>query len=953
MTNFYCYRNYSLPLTFFLFYLTFSLLCVHRSHAFLGKYPIHNFTPTHYKAGIQNIDFAQNRDMTLFVANNLGILSFNGTQWETHALKTGKKQRSLAFDENTNRLYVGSQGEFGYFEEDWDYVSLVDKVPSVSRDFDEVWDVFFFNSNVYFCTFQGIYAYDGQSVSVIERSGGFNRSFSTSDKLFTQSPSGELFEIKGKELVPTFPKGLTDQIIAGIIPQGEGYLLFYNSGQIEFSTSFGVVEKYSDLIQALQGKYVNHVMQLSDTRLVISTQTSGLFLYDLQQQRIENITTEGGLQSSACLNTFQDYAGNLWVGMQNGMALIDINSPMRLINKEINIQGSGYEAFETDEGTYYTTSNGIYFLAKNATRCVFLKGTEGPAYGMQKITGKLYAGHHTGLFHIENGKATHIATTEGLWHLKQLRAKPDFAIGGTYSGLYLFKINERKELQPVQKIKGFNESSRFFQEDHEGRIWVGQFYKGLYQLSLNEDLTAATVTKVSDLYDLPIKERIILSNVDNEIHIATETGVYKFDETKDRILEAEVFSDIIGKEQVHFLVQGNQKHIHIFTENLVGFFKQISANNYIYVPSSLFQLRYSFNNDLLNVSVNTSNGVLFNANEGFIHYNPELEDRVTVEKEPVISKVYSVTEDRALYVRLPFEKRRVSTEQVLITHKAKVLQFEVESFKFKGASDQQFRYFLKGFDKNYGEWTNTTTKEYTNMREGEYELLVQTLNYLGETVTSTPLLLKVTPPFYRSLVAKILYVALATLMLTLAYRFQKQRLRRKEEKMNEAKQAELREKQNEVQELKDAKIKSELRHVNNLLAASTMNLVVKNEFLEAVKEELKQVKQKGKIVETKQALEQIVKEIDSTLRLQEDWQQFEHHFDKVHGDFLNRLRDEFHDLSPSEQKLCAFLRLNLNTKEIANLMGISSRGVEVARYRLRKKLNLTTSQNLSKFVLDY
>ena len=68
---------------------------------------------------------------------------------------------------------------------------------------------------------------------------------------------------------------------------------------------------------------------------------------------------------------------------------------------------------------------------------------------------------------------------------------------------------------------------------------------------------------------------------------------------------------------------------------------------------------------------------------------------------------------------------------------------------------------------------------------------------------------------------------------------------------------------------------------------------------------------------------------------------------------LKRLRDEFKDLSPNEQKLCAFLRLNLNTKEIANLMSISVRGVELARYRLRKKLDLHKGQNLSKFIMKY
>src|SRR5690606_27912787 len=158
-----------------------------------GKYPIKNFAPADYGAGIQNIDFAQNRDLTLFVANNLGVLAFNGNQWQTHALNTGKKQRSLAFDESKSRLYIGSQGDFGFFEHNWRYVSLLEKIPPDLRDFDEVWDVFIFDSQVFFCTFQGIYRYDGENVSVIRRPGGFNRSFLAGNKLFTQSPTGELF----------------------------------------------------------------------------------------------------------------------------------------------------------------------------------------------------------------------------------------------------------------------------------------------------------------------------------------------------------------------------------------------------------------------------------------------------------------------------------------------------------------------------------------------------------------------------------------------------------------------------------------------------------------------------------------------------------------------------------------------------------------------------------------
>ena len=945
-------------------YSVFLLAISHQADAFPGKYPIQNFTPADYKAGIQNIDFAQNRDMKLFIANNLGVLAYNGNEWEVHGLKTGKKERSLAFDENNDRLYVGSQGAFGYFTDDWGYVSLIDKIPASSRDFDEVWDVFLFDAKVYFCTFQGIYIYDGNSIEVIGQKDKLDKSFLVNGKLFTQSQQGNLLEIKDQQLVPAYPQKQNIQNIAGIIPEEEGHLLFYNSGEIEFVTSFGVSRKYQALKNALQDKYVNHVMQLSDTRLVVATQTAGLFIYDLQKQAIDNITTQDGLLSNACLRTFQDYSGNLWVGMQNGIALIDVNSPMRFTNREINLQGSGYEAYEVDEGTYYTTTNGIYFLEKGAMQSVFLKGTEGPAYGMQKITGKLYAGHHTGLFLLENGKAKRLAFTDGLWQIKQLRSKPRFAIGGTYSGLFLFKLNKDMELVAVQKIDGFDESSRFFEEDRNGRVWVSQFYKGLFKLNLSEDLKEAEAIKITGSNEQAIDEQIVLSRIENELYLATMNGIYKIDQATDQILKAEIFSEAIGEQQVYLLAQDNQKNIYVFGEQVVGFFKQVSPNNYVFVPSSLSQLRYSLNNDLLNVSVNTDQGILFNANEGFIQYRPELENRVTVDNTVVVSKVFSVTQNKILYELKPFAGKPEKKEGLAISHGAKVLQFDIESFQFNKVNNQQYRYFLKGFDEGYGAWVNTTRKEYTNLPEGAYELSVQTRNHLGETITSSSLSMSIKPPFHKSQLAKALYIILAGLVFFLFSRRQKKQYHQKTREVEKAKEKALAKKQEELNEverqkekellrLEEDKMKSELRHLNNLLAASTMNLVVKNEFIETIKEKLKEVNRKGKNRETKQALEQIVKEIDTTLRLQEDWEQFEYHFDQVHGDFLARLRDKFQDLTPNEQKLCAFLRLNLNTKDIANLMGISLRGVEVARYRLRKKLDLDKRQNLSKFILDY
>jgi DNA-binding CsgD family transcriptional regulator len=84
-----------------------------------------------------------------------------------------------------------------------------------------------------------------------------------------------------------------------------------------------------------------------------------------------------------------------------------------------------------------------------------------------------------------------------------------------------------------------------------------------------------------------------------------------------------------------------------------------------------------------------------------------------------------------------------------------------------------------------------------------------------------------------------------------------------------------------------------------------------------------------------------------------DWEHFQVHFDKVHGDFSRKFRAEYPHLSPQDMKLSAYLRMNLSTKEIAHLLNISVRGVEISRYRLRKKLMLERSLNLQEFILNF
>ena len=96
----------------------------------------------------------------------------------------------------------------------------------------------------------------------------------------------------------------------------------------------------------------------------------------------------------------------------------------------------------------------------------------------------------------------------------------------------------------------------------------------------------------------------------------------------------------------------------------------------------------------------------------------------------------------------------------------------------------------------------------------------------------------------------------------------------------------------------------------------------------------------------------IIKIIDKELSNNDSWDKFEYHFDQVHSNYLKKLLDNDIKLSPREIKLAAFLRMNMSSKEISAMLNITLRGVELARYRLRKKLKLERDQNLVEYLIE-
>jgi hypothetical protein len=183
---------------------------------------------------------------------------------------------------------------------------------------------------------------------------------------------------------------------------------------------------------------------------------------------------------------------------------------------------------------------------------------------------------------------------------------------------------------------------------------------------------------------------------------------------------------------------------------------------------------------------------------------------------------------------------------------------------------------------------------------------------------------------------------------------------KKEHEMKEKEKvykADAKEKENEIVALKNQKLQYELRHKSQDLASSTMNLIRKNEILFEINNKLEKI---GENISDKTDPTIIVKriqkmqdEIKRNIEHDNNWKKFQENFDLVYENYLKRLGEQYPVLTVSDKKLCAYLKMDLSSKDIAPLLNMSFRSVEMSRYRLRKKLTLERDINLTEFLQNF
>lgn len=935
----------------------------------IGLPEILNYSKQQYQAGAQNRQMRQDKKGLLYFANSEGVMTFDGINWKTYPLPNKSIVRCLEFGPD-NKLYVGGQDEFGYFSPDENgrliYHSMKDRLPVTERSFTDVWEIYFFRNSIFFQTSNNIYEIEGTHSNIYK---------STHWRFITLCNNRLIAQDYDKGLL-SFQRGVWAPFIeSSALPKDYFVTSLTEIGQdsaILTTVKNGVFLLSGNTITRMQSPFLDHISEthisasamVNKDHIALTTNLDGCYIIDKNGTLIQKFSVKEGLQNNNILDIYLDKEKNIWLGLDNGIAFIAYNNAIKHIYPDYFNEGSGYAASIFNNDLYIGTSNGLYKTRLTAEKDLsFVKGfflpvanTKGQVWNLSQVNGRLLMGHHDGAFAIESTTAVPIDNTSGFWtFLPFSNVLPSAVmIAGTYQGINFY--NYANGIFTSKPVVAHFESARFVCIDNN-KIWISHPYKGVYQVTMNGDIP---VTK-----QYALKNGILSPNgnyifrIKNRIILTTELGMFEYNEAHDNFEPSAFYNKLFGDKKIRYLKEDDSGNIWFVYDKIIGVVEMSdSTPHIIYFPEltnkfvSGFELVYPVN----------KNNILIGAERGFFHINFEQYKTIKYPLQVLITSVKAINKkDSLLFDGYTGE---VNDENAGARRKASRVSHSWNSFHFEFAcpvyaqqSNIEFSYFLEGFDKKWSEFSKRSEKEYTNLPAGEYSFKVKARNNLGNESGAVTYAFIVAPPWYQSNWAYAIYICLFLLGVYGLYRFQKNKFRSQQKKHEEEQkrlqylhQLELEKTDKEIVKLKNDKLEAEIQHKNTELASVAMHLVQKGEMLAKIKEQMEHLKKNPGNTKDSDDLKKIIRVLSDEDKIDKQWEQFTKHFDNVHSDFFSTLKNKYPSLSPNELKLSAYLRMNLSTKEMAQLMNISVRGVEISRYRLRKKLEISTEVNLFEFL---
>ncbi|MBU2975566.1 helix-turn-helix and ligand-binding sensor domain-containing protein [Zobellia sp. B3R18] len=910
--------------------------------------PIVKFSASEYGAENQNWDVTQNLQGYIYVANNEGLLEYNGSRWTLYPSFNNTAIRSLS--SYKDKVYSGSYMEFGYWTKNnkgaMDYHSISESIKEKLFEDEIIWNIEGLDKYVIFQSYDRLYFYDTDSKQLNFSTDKENnyRIFKVGQKIYLQKYDGRIFNLENgtEKLIATIPENLNVKFLLNMFSVNNGLVVLTRTKGL-YKIEDRTLKKWripADTL--LQNARVFRGIQLKDKSFMLGTISKGIISMSTDGQMTGVINQKNGLSNNTVLNLFEDADANVWAALDNGLDCINRQSYIREYNDRDGTFGTTYASITHNEKLYIGTNQGLFYKNLGSDESLkFIKGTEGQVWSLYSENDQLLCGHNNGVFSITGNTASLVAHIDGVWNFKPIPNRPHKLLIGHYSGLAILE-KDKGSWKLDHKIKGFEISSRFVEILDTHEIWVNHETKGIYRLILNNDLLSFDSATL--LPDVEKSKASGIVKVNNDLLYTNQNGIFKLQPRTNKFTKDSILSPLIsdGEYLSGKLVFDQRERLWSFKQTHIGYTQKGPLNNMvdfnsIPIGNNWRKMTLSFEN----ISQIDNNKYLIGKTNGYL----------LIDLDKVPNKPHQLMLDKVGVTKSEKETRYVSIlKKGQFSYKESTLDFHYSVPQYGKYTNVSYQYRLEGLDDSWSEWSPKPSVTFEKLPFGDYEFRVQSKIGNHASLNTVQYNFVIARPFYLSNLALLAYALLIFGLGFIVHKSYKTYYRRQNKKNMLESQRELQLKyiksEQEMTRLTNEKLNQEIESKNRELAISTMSLVKRNELLRRVKKELK------KSNDLFNKTHPVIKLIDKNLNSSKDRKIFMEAFNSTDRDFLTRAKELHPNLSSNDLKFCAYLRLNLSSKEIAPLLNISVKSVEVRRSRLRKKLNLNRETKLTDYILS-
>jgi len=920
--------------------------------AFSNKPHVINLSTEIYRADNKNWSIGEDEKGIIYFGNDIGLLEFDGIEWKLNRIPNSLTARSVAVLSHQT-IFTGSYEEFGRWDRDISgrlvYTSLSDKLDKALFKNDDFWKIWIADDCVYFQSFSSIYMYDYNTVKRVQAEKGFLFLSKVRNEFLVQQMLGPLYRLKGAELTRIDGSEIfRDTDVRVILPYSENsYLIGTATKGIYIYDGETFREWNTGLSAVLNSAELNCGVLTTKNTYFFGTILNGVYQVDSIGNIMDHISTESSLQNNTVLSLYEDKLKNVWVALDKGISYIQYIDNMSCYTDKVGKTGAVYGAALWNNKLFIGTNQGVFYITEEDLKkpdalsaMKLINGTQGQVWALKVIDGKLYCCHNKGLKEIQNNLsvADLFDIRTGVYNISEARYRgKDLLFLSTYQSL---KIVDRKK-NSVYEPRHISEPVINADVDHIGNLWLEHFNRGIYRCKLDEDMTGFQTFSYyggNNTDGLPYKLKMF--KVGGRIVLLGGNKFYTYDDISNKIVPNTILDNCF--ENVKNLKQVIHIHDNKFWALTNKSIYKFSYDGYEaeILESYTLGMNLSLVNTYENISILNDSLSLVCLDNGFLIYKQGQINKENLQARLSLPYLESLgtTDSGGEY-----EFKNLS-EPAGISY-----SFNTVTFSFSAentfASDISFQYMLQGVDKVWSIPQKVNRVSYARLPEGKYIFMLRTVDSLGNYSEVVSYEFEILSPWYQSVWAYLLYILVFVSIMYLVWLLILRRYRNLHlQKIRYRETKRLRTLAGELQQ--------EVEQKNAELLTQTSFIIQKNELILKVKDIVDDFYSRNKTSSLLPLSQKINALLNNNMNTEEDWKTFLLKFEEKHTGFFKKMKTLYPQLTNSDLRLCACLKLNLETKEIASLMNLSVRAVENSRYRLRKKLNILPSQNLNEFFLD-